>query len=42
MKWEAVFVGDKNNEAWMLVDSEGNERQPSYWYNSKEEAEANA
>jgi hypothetical protein len=41
-EWEAVFVGDKYNEAWMLVDSDGNERQPSYWYNSKEEAEAHA
>jgi len=40
--WEAVFVGDKYNEAWMLVDDDGNERQPSYWYNSKEEAEAHA
>jgi hypothetical protein len=42
MKWEAVFVGDKYNEAWMLVDEDGNERQPSHWYNSKEEAEAHA
>jgi len=41
-EWEAVFVGDKHNEAWALVDSEGNERQPSHWYNSKEEAEAHA
>lgn len=41
-EWTAVFVGDKNNEAWMLVDEDGNERQPSHWYNSKEEAEAHA
>ena len=41
-EWEAVFVGDKHHEAWALYDSEGNERQPSYWYDSKEEAERNA
>jgi hypothetical protein len=41
-EWTAVFVGDKYNEAWMLVDEDGNEKQPSYWYNSKEEAEAHA
>jgi hypothetical protein len=41
-EWAAVFVGDKHNEAWALYDGEGNERQPSFWYNSKEEAEANA
>jgi hypothetical protein len=41
-EWEAVFVGDKHNEAWALFDSEGNEKQPSFWYNSKEEAEAHA
>jgi hypothetical protein len=41
-QWFAIFVGDKYNEAWALVDADGNEREPSYWYNSKEEAEANA
>jgi hypothetical protein len=41
-EWSAVFVGDKYNEAWALMDENGNEKQPSYWYNSKEEAEANA
>jgi hypothetical protein len=41
-EWVAEFVGDKHHEAWALFDSEGNERQPSYWYNSKEEAEAHA
>jgi hypothetical protein len=41
-KYRAEFVGDKYNEAWALIDDEGNEKQPSYWYNSKEEAEANA
>jgi hypothetical protein len=40
-QWFAIFVGDKYNEAWALVDADGNEREPSYWYNSKEEAEAN-
>ena len=37
--WVAVFVGDSQNNAWALVDSDGNEREPSFWYNSREEAE---
>ena len=41
-KWTAEFVGDKYNEAWALFDEQGNERQPSYWYKSKEEAERHA
>ena len=37
-EWEAVFVGDKYNDAWALSDQEGNEREPSHWYHSKAEA----
>ena len=36
-KWEAVFVGDKDNDAWALF-SHGNEKQPSHWYNTEAEA----
>lgn len=37
-KWKAVFVGDKDNNAWALHDQEGKEREPSHWYDSEAEA----
>jgi hypothetical protein len=40
--WRAVFVGDKDHDAWALVDDNGDEREPSYWYYSRQEAEAAA
>jgi hypothetical protein len=38
--WQVVFMGDKDNDAWALVDDDGNERQPSFWYYSRREADS--
>ena len=32
------FKGDKNHEAWAVIDPAGEEVEPSYWYDSREEA----
>lgn len=37
-EYSVSFVGDKNHEAWAVVDSNGDEVEPSYWYDSREQA----
>lgn len=38
-KWTPEFRGDKNHDAWALVDEDGNEREPSFWYDTEDEAQ---
>jgi hypothetical protein len=37
-EYTVEFKGDKNHEAWAVIDSAGEEVEPSYWYDSREEA----
>lgn len=37
-KWTYEFIGDSRNEAWVLLDPDGNQRD-EHWYNTRAEAD---